>query len=237
MVSFPVFFSQPYCFVSASWLNLTIFYCQGYNKLESHLGFNFFLFSSPFFGREKMREIGLALLVIIFWANSVGCSSSLLSPKGVNFEGEICTISSLPLCVWIMLDFVEWCKQLLLWWEWRERWETKTMFLMDGILTLWTLALGTWLAALLKALSFLCGYFYTLFYVSVCVCVCSLILFFSFFVREMPSMGLSGTLSPSIGNLTHLRTMWVLIFTEYNVYKLLLDFIWFHCMLSGWMLL
>lgn len=26
-------------------------------------------------------------------------------------------------------------------------------------------------------------------------------------VREMPSMGLSGTLSPSIGNLTHLRTM------------------------------
>lgn len=85
------------------------------------------------------------------------------------------------------------------------------MFLMDGISTLWTLVLGTWLPALQKALSFLCeylslGYSHTL-SLPLIHCLSLTNLVFLLTVREMPSMGLSGTLSPSVGNLTHLRTM------------------------------
>lgn len=39
-----------------------------------------------------------------------------------------------------------------------------------------------------------------------------LILIIVIIASEMPNMGLSGTLSPSIGNLSHLRTMWAVSF-------------------------
>ncbi|XP_057797617.1 probable LRR receptor-like serine/threonine-protein kinase At5g45780 [Salvia miltiorrhiza] len=102
-----------------------------------------------------MREIGLALLLTIFWANSVVCSSSLLSPKGVNFE-----VAALMGMKREMRD---------------------ENHVLDG----WDINSVdpcTWYMVGCSAESF----------------VISL---------EMPSMGLSGTLSPSIGNLTHLRTM------------------------------
>lgn len=34
-----------------------------------------------------MRELELILSLLFFWATIVGSSFSLLSPKGVNFEG------------------------------------------------------------------------------------------------------------------------------------------------------
>ena len=41
-----------------------------------------------------------------------------------------------------------------------------------------------------------------------------------FVCREMASTGLAGTLSPSIGNLSHLKTMWVVkpILGRYTCY-------------------
>ncbi|XP_042042072.1 probable LRR receptor-like serine/threonine-protein kinase At5g45780 isoform X1 [Salvia splendens] len=101
-----------------------------------------------------MREIRLALVLIFSWAISVA-SSSLLSPKGVNFE-----VAALMGMKREMRD---------------------ENHVLDG----WDINSVdpcTWYMVGCSPESF----------------VISL---------EMPSMGLSGTLSPSIGNLTHLRTM------------------------------
>lgn len=49
-----------------------------------------------------MREIELALLLIIFRAVTAGSSVSLLSPKGVNFEGEL----HIALCVCVYFIFI-----------------------------------------------------------------------------------------------------------------------------------
>lgn len=36
-----------------------------------------------------MRELELILSLLCFWVTTAGCAFSLLSPKGVNFEGEL----------------------------------------------------------------------------------------------------------------------------------------------------
>ncbi|KAL8507184.1 hypothetical protein ACS0TY_017914 [Phlomoides rotata] len=102
-----------------------------------------------------MKELELIFSLLIFQVTIVGCSISLLSPKGVNFE--VAALMSMK----------------------REMRDENHV--LDG----WDINSVdpcTWNMINCSPEGF----------------VISL---------EMPSMGLSGTLSPSIGNLTHLRTM------------------------------
>lgn len=93
-----------------------------------------------------------------------GASISLLSPKGVNYEGcclflscYLLSSSSSSLLLLLLMSLPHFLfGQWPLWWQWRIRWMMRRMCLMGGILTLLILVLGTWWVALLRVSSFLC---------------------------------------------------------------------------------
>ena len=93
-----------------------------------------------------------------------GASISLLSPKGVNYEGcclflscYLLSSSSSSLLLLLLMSLPHFLfGQWPLWWQWRIRWMMSRMCLMGGILTLLIPVLGTWWVALLRVSSFLC---------------------------------------------------------------------------------
>lgn len=95
-------------------------------------------------------------------------------------------------------------------------------FLIIGIVLLLIHVVGLWLLVLLRVWLLACKYYFlqrwNLF---LCLCLCNSKVWFFFYLsvlyRGAPSQNLSGTFSPSIGNLTNLQIMWVTKISDFNL--------------------
>lgn len=104
------------------------------------------------------------------------------------------------------------------------------VFLITGTEMLLILVVGQWSLVLQKTLSLACKFhIYMLYWWAKCKFNVKMKMFW-FRCRGTPSQNLSGTLSPSITNLTNLRIVWVL--TVYYSFKLWL----YLCVCSWWFL-
>lgn len=176
------------------------------NSTQQHL-----LLSQP---KAMARRLLLLLMALSVLIHSVRSNDPLLSPKGVNYEGKWDRWFFLVVAFHRTPARFDWFwSQWPLWCRWRGRWGTRLGSWTAGISTRWIPVLGWWLGAPRTDSWSRCMliFFWFFFWVDVNGflrwrrfdwCSCG--------GREMANNGLSGTLSPSVGNLSHLQTMWVL---------------------------
>lgn len=111
--------------------------------------------------RRKVMDRWLSLLLLLLLlldfffisVDFVRANDPLLSPKGVNYEGNASAVGLLRFFfVAAFRRTVGWCwvflsEQWLLWCRWRARWGTRGGWWTAGISIQWILALGSWLDA------------------------------------------------------------------------------------------